>query len=54
MAYEKFKKLDGKKHDRKIKSIIGMSLPKFNILQVAFAAAYPAIQQERFEQGEIR
>ena len=47
MAYEKFKKLDGKKHDRKIKAIIGMSLAKFNILLVAFAAAYDALQLER-------
>ena len=54
MAYEKFKKLDGKKHDRKIKSIIGMSLPKFNILLVAFAAAYDAVQMERCRQGEIK
>jgi len=32
MAYEKFKKLDGKKHDRMIKATIGISLAKFNIL----------------------
>jgi len=54
MAYERFKKLDGKKHDRQIKSIIGMSLSKFNILLAAFAVAYDAVQLERCEQGEIK
>ena len=54
MAYERFKKLDGKKHDRKIKSIIGMSLSKFNILLRAFSAAYDAVQLERCQQGEIK
>jgi hypothetical protein len=54
MAYEKFKKLDGKKHDRKIKAVIGISLTKFNILLVAFAAAYDAIHLERCQQGEIK
>ena len=29
MAYEKFKKLDGKKHDRRIKAVIGISLEKY-------------------------
>ncbi len=53
MAYKRFKKLDGKMHDRKLKSIIGMSLPKFNTLHAAFAAAYDAVQQERCQQGEI-
>ena len=54
MAYERFKKLDGERHDRKIKSIIGMSLPKFNILLAAFPAAYDAVQLERCQQGEIK
>ena len=54
MAYERFKKLDGNKHDRKIKSVIGMSLSKFNILLVAFAAAYDAVQRERCHQGELK
>ncbi len=47
MAYERFKKLEGKKHDRTIKAVIGMSLSKFNILLVAFAVAYDAVQLER-------
>ena len=54
MAYERFKKLDGNKHDRKIKSVIGMSLSKFKILLRAFAAAYDAVQLERCQQGEIK
>jgi hypothetical protein len=54
MAYEKFKKLDGKKHDRMIKATIGISLAKFNILLVAFTAAYDAVQLERCQKGEIK
>jgi hypothetical protein len=54
MAYERFKKLDGKKHDRKIKSVIGMSLSKFKILLRAFAANYDTVQLERCQQGEIK
>jgi hypothetical protein len=54
MAYERFKKLDGKKHDRKIKSVIGMSLSKFKILLRAFSAAYDAVQLERCQQGVIK
>ena len=54
MAYERFTKLDGAKHDRTIKSLIGMSRPKFDILAAAFASAYDAIQMERLQRGEIR
>jgi len=54
MAYERFKKLNGKKHDRMIKSLIGMNLSKFNILVAAFAVAYDAIHLERCQQGEIK
>ena len=54
MPYEQFKKLDGKKHDRRIKSVIGISLSKFNILLVAFTAAYDAVQLERCQKGEIK
>ena len=32
--------LDGKKHNRQIKAVIGMSLSKFNILLVAFAVLF--------------
>ena len=54
MAYERFKKLDGEKHDRVIKSLIGMNRSKFDILATAFATAYDAIQLERLQQGEIK
>jgi hypothetical protein len=54
MAYERFKKLDGNKHDRMIKAVIGISLLKFNILLIAFAAAYDAVQLERCQKGEIK
>lgn len=40
MAYERFTKLDDEKHDRIIKSLIGMNRSKFDILATAFAAAY--------------
>jgi hypothetical protein len=49
-----FEKLNDGKHDRAIKALIGLPRSKFDILAVAFAAAYPAIQQERFEKGEIK
>ena len=54
MIYDKFEKLNDGKHDRAIKALIGMPRSKFDKLAVAFAAADPAIQQERFEQGEIK
>ena len=47
MAYERFIKLDGEKHDRMIKATIGMSRAKFDILASAFAVAYDSIQLER-------
>jgi len=54
MAYDRFAKLDAEKHDRIIKSLIGMSRSKFDILATAFAAAYDAIQLERLQRGEIK
>ena len=54
MAYERFIKLDGEKHDRMIKATIGMSRQKFDILAAAFAAAYDSVQLERLQQGEIK
>ena len=54
MAYDRFVKLDDEKHDRIIKSLIGMSRSKFDILATAFAAAYDAIQLERLQRGEIK
>ena len=54
MIYEKFDKLTDKKHGRIIKSVIGMSRLKFNILAEAFATAYHTIQQERLLNGEIK
>ena len=54
MAYEKFTKLDGVKHDRTIKSLIGMSRTHFATLAVAFAVAYDAVHLERLQQGDIK
>jgi len=44
MAYEQFKQLDAVKHERTIKSLIGMSRAHFETLAVAFAVAYDAVQ----------
>jgi len=54
MIYDKFEKLNGGKHDCAIKALIGIPRSKFDKLAVAFAAAYPAIQQVRLERGEIK
>lgn len=54
MAYEKFKALDAEKHDRTIKSLIGMSREKFDRLAAAFPDAYDAIQRERLQRGDIK
>jgi len=54
MAYEQFKQLDAVKHDRTIKSLIGMSRAHFETLAVAFAVAYDAVQLDRLQQGEIK
>jgi len=54
MIYEKFEKLDDEKHDRIIKSLIGMGRAKFNKLAGAFTTACQAIQQERLLNGEIK
>jgi len=54
MAYEKFLNLNDEKHDRVIKSVVGMDRAKFNKLAEAFAAACRAIQQERILNGEIK
>jgi hypothetical protein len=54
MAYEQFKKLDAVKHDRTIKSLIGISRAHFDTLAMAFAVAYDTVQRERLQQGEIK
>jgi hypothetical protein len=54
MAYEKFLNLNDEKHDRVIKSVVGMDRAKFDKLAEAFAAACQAIQQERLLNGEIK
>jgi len=42
------------KHDRTLKSLIGMSRAHFDTLAVAFAVAYDTVQLERLQQGEIK
>ena len=54
MAYEQFNKLDAVKHDRTLKSLIGMSRTHFDTLAVTFAVAYDAVQLDRLQQGEIK
>jgi hypothetical protein len=54
MIYETFEKLNDEKHDRIIKSVIGMDRAKFKKLAEAFTVAYQAIQQERLLKGEIK
>lgn len=54
MTYEQFRKLDAVKHDRTIKSLIGMSRTHFDTLAVAFVVAYDAVQLDRLQQGEIK
>ena len=54
MAYDRFAKLDDQKHDRIIKSLIGMNRSKFDRLTTAFVAAYDSIQLERLQRGEIK
>jgi hypothetical protein len=54
MAYETFIKLDAVKHDRTIKSLIGMSRSHFDKLAAAFTLAYDTVQLERLQQGEIK
>jgi hypothetical protein len=54
MIYEKFENLKDDKHDRIIKSLIGMDRAKFNKLAEAFTTACQAIQQERLQKGEIK
>jgi hypothetical protein len=54
MAYEPFKKLDGVKHGRTIKSLIGMRRAHFDSLAVAFALAYDAVPLDRLQQGDIQ
>jgi hypothetical protein len=54
MIYETFDNLDDEKHDRMIKSVVGMDRAKFNKLAEAFTATCQAIQQERLLNGEIK
>jgi len=51
MIYENFKHLTT---DRTIKSIIGMSRGKFDGLVSHFSAAYQKIQEERYQNKEIK
>ena len=54
MLYDKFEKLNDKKHGRAIKSIIGMSRSKFDLLAEAFVVALLATQEERRTSKEIK
>jgi hypothetical protein len=51
MIYENFKNLAT---DRTIKAVIGMSREKFDSLVPYFSSAYDKIQQERYENKEIK
>ena len=54
MAHEKFLSLNDEKHDRVIKSVVGMNRAKFDKLAEAFAVACRATQQERLLNGDIK
>ncbi|CAD7850170.1 MAG: hypothetical protein, partial [Olavius algarvensis Gamma 1 endosymbiont] len=51
MIYEDFKKLTT---DRTIRAIIGMNREMFNSLVPYFSDAYHEIQEERYENKEIK
>ena len=54
MIFDEFEKLNDEKHGRTIKSVIGISRSKFEILARVFAEALIATQQERHINKEIR
>ena len=54
MIYDNFEKLSDEKHGRIIKSVIGMSRSKFDLLAKAFATALLATQQERHANKAIK
>ena len=54
MIYDNFENLNDEKHGRIIKSVIGMSRSKFDLLAKAFAAALLATQQERHTNKTIK
>jgi len=51
MIYKKFENIE---NDRIVKSLIGISKDKFNILVAAFEIASSEIEQERCNRGEIK
>jgi hypothetical protein len=51
MIFEKFESLD---NDRIVKSLIGISKDRFNQLLVVFKMVSLTMQQERYENGEIK
>jgi hypothetical protein len=55
VIYEKFDRLSDNETDKRtVKALIGMSKEHFRKLSSAFGIAYHAIQQERYESGEIK
>jgi hypothetical protein len=54
MLYDEFEKLNDDNHGRTIKSVIGISRSKFDILAVAFSAAFLAMNKERLRSGKIK
>ena len=54
MSYEQFIKLDAVKHNRLIKSLVGMNRAHFDTLVPAFAIAYDRVQLERLQRGDIK
>ena len=54
MLYDEFEKLNDEDHGRTIKSVIGISRSKFDILAVSFSAAFQAMHKERLRNGKIK
>ncbi|MEF8701451.1 MAG: transposase family protein [Candidatus Accumulibacter sp. UW25] len=54
MLYDEFQKLNDENHGRNIKSVIGLSREKFDILAVAFSSVFQAIQKERLRSRKIK
>lgn len=53
MLYDEFEKLNDESHGRTIKSVIGISRSKFDILAVAFSAAFLAMHKERLRRALV-
>jgi hypothetical protein len=54
MIYENFEKLTDEKHERLLKSVIGLTRAQFDRLTPAFQKAYEVRLEEKRQRGEIK